>query len=61
MVRWVLGDKLPVRGVLLIWVIVGNGPSALAVGAVWSCLDIFSLVCYFSLSFLSLSLRDGPI
>ena len=28
----VLG-KLPVRGVLLIWVIVGQGPIALAVGA----------------------------
>ena len=29
------------RGVLLIWVIVGQGPIALAVGAGGGCLDIF--------------------
>ena len=48
------------RGVLLIWVAVGQGPTALAVGAGWGCLDSF----YFRLSFLfsfSLSLGDGPI
>ena len=32
------------RGVLLIWIIVGQGPIALAVGADGGCLDIFSLV-----------------
>ena len=40
------------RGVLLIWIIVGQGPIALAVGAGGGCLDIFSLV--FSLFFLPL-------
>ena len=44
----VLG-KLPVRGVLLIWIRVGQGPTALAVGAGGGCLDIFPLVS-FSLS-----------
>ena len=29
------------RGVLLIWIIVGQGPIALAVGAGGGCLDIF--------------------
>ena len=47
------------RGVLLIWIIVGQGPIALAVGAGLGCLDIFSLVYLFS--FLSTSLGDGPI
>ena len=36
----VLG-KLPVRGVQLIWIRVGQGPTALAVGAGGDCLDIF--------------------
>ena len=31
------------RGVLLIWMIVGQGPIALAVGAGGGCLDIFTL------------------
>ena len=35
-------------GVLLIWIIVGQGPVALAVGAGGGCLDIFSLICSFS-------------
>ena len=35
-------------GVLLIWIIVGQGPVALAVGAGRGCLDIFSLICPFS-------------
>ena len=55
----VLG-KLPVLGRPTIWIIVGQGPTALAVGAdgvVWT--------FFFSrLSFLfshSLSLEDGPI
>ena len=54
----VLG-KLPVRGHPTIWMIVGQGPIALAVGAGGGCLDIFSLLYPFS-SF-SLSLGDGPI
>ena len=41
----VLG-KLPVPGRPTIWIIVGQGPTALAVGA--GCLDIFSLVYHFS-------------
>ena len=43
----VLG-KLSVRGVLLICSRVGQGPTALAVGAGGNCLDIFSLVYHFS-------------
>ena len=46
------------RSVLLIWVRVGQGPNALAVGAGGGCLNIFTLVYYFSFS---LSLADGPI
>ena len=44
------------RGVLLIWIIVGQGPIALVVGAGGGCLDIFSLI-YHS-SFLSPSLWE---
>ena len=36
------------RSVLLIWIIVGQGPVALAEGAGGGCLDIFSLICPFS-------------
>ena len=53
----VLG-KLPVPGRPTIWIIVGQGPIALAVGAdgaVWT----FFLSSIFSL--LSLFLGDGPI
>ena len=35
-------------GVLLLWMIVGQGPIVLAVGAGGGCLDIFSLVYLFS-------------
>ena len=35
-------------GVLLIWLIVGQGPTALAVGADGGCLDIFTLIYLFS-------------
>ena len=35
------------RGVLLLWIIAGQGPIALAVGAGGGCLDIFSLVYHF--------------
>ena len=44
------------RGVLLIWIRVGQGPTALAVGAGGGCLDVFSLVYHFS--FLSPSLGE---
>ena len=44
------------RGVLLIWIIVGQGPIALAIGAGGGCLDIFSLFYHFS--FLSPSLWE---
>ena len=44
------------RGVLLIWIRVGQGPTALAVGAGGGRLDIFSLVYHFS--FLSTSLWE---
>ena len=46
-------------GVLLVWMIVGQGPIALAIGAGGGCLDIFSLNYLFS-SF-SHSLGDGLI
>ena len=54
----VLG-KLPVPGRPTVWMIVGQGPTALVVGADGGCLDIFTS----HLSFLSssLSLGDGPI
>ena len=51
----VLG-KLPVPGRPTIWITVGQGPTALAVGAGGGCFDIFSLVCHFS--FLSPSLWE---
>ena len=47
------------RGVLLIWIRVEQGRTALAMGAGGGCLDIFTLVYHFS--FLSPSLGDGPI
>ena len=55
----VLG-KLPVPGRPTIWIIVGQGPTALAVGAKGGCFGHF----YSHLSFLSSlshSLGDGPI
>ena len=57
-VRW-CWVNFQCRGVLLIWLIVGQGPTALAVGTGWGFLDIFTLINLFS-SF-SLSLGDGPI
>ena len=42
----VLG-KLPVPGRPTIWITVGQGPTALAVGAGGSCLDIFTLIYLF--------------
>ena len=55
----VLG-KLPVPGRPTIWITVGQGPTALVVGAGGGCLDIFTLIYPFLSSF-SLSLGDGPI
>ena len=54
-------EKLSILGrptdlVLLIWITVGQGPVALAVGASGGCLDIFTLVYLFS--FLSPSLWE---
>ena len=43
----VLG-KLPVPGRPTVWMIVGQGPAALAVGAGGGCLDIFTLLYRFS-------------
>ena len=56
----VLG-KLPVPGVLLIWIRVGQGPDALAVAAgVFVSFWTFLLCLSFPFSF-SLCLGDGPI
>ena len=43
----VLG-KLPVPGRPTIWITVGQGPTALALGAGGDCLDIFTLIYPFS-------------
>ena len=48
------------RGVLLIWIRVGQGLIALAIGAGGGCLDIFFSHLSSLFSF-SLSLGDGPI
>ena len=55
----VLGE-LPVSGRPTIWITVGQGPTALAVGAGGGCLDIFCSHLSFLSSF-SLSLGDDPI
>ena len=55
----VLG-KLPVPRRPTIWIIVGQGPAALVVGAGGCCMDNFTLIYPFLTSF-SLSLGDGPI
>ena len=46
-VRW-CWVNFQCRGVLLIWIRVGQGPTALAVGAGGGCLNIFTLVYHFS-------------
>ena len=51
----VLG-KLPVLGRSTVWITVGQGPTALPVGAGGGCLDFFSFVYHFS--FLSPSLWE---
>ena len=43
----VLG-KLPVPGCPILWITVGQGPTALAVGAGGRCLDIFTIIFPFS-------------
>ena len=43
----VLG-KLPVPGRPTLWITVGQGPTALAIGAGGGCLDIFTLIYPFS-------------
>ena len=48
--------NLQYRGVLLVWIIVGQGPTVLAVGAGGGCLNIFNLIYPFS--FLSPSLWE---
>ena len=55
----VLG-KLPVPGRPTIWMIVGQGPFVLSVGAGWGAISTFLLSSSFLSSF-SLSLGDGPI
>ena len=47
-VRW-CWVNFQCRGALLIWIIVGQGPTALTVGASGGCLDIFSLIYHFTL------------
>ena len=39
--------ELPVPGRPAIWITVGQGPTALVVGAGGGCLDIFTLICPF--------------
>ena len=58
MARW-CWVNFQCRGVLLIWITVGQGPAALAVGAGGGCLDIFTHPSF--LSSFSLSLGDGLI
>ena len=53
MVRW-CWVNFQSLGVLLLWIRVGQGPTALAVDAGGGCLDIFSLVYHFSFLFPSL-------
>ena len=59
-VRW-LWVNFQCRGDVLIWIIIGQGPIALAVGAGRGCLDIFSLICLSFLFCISPSSGDGPI
>ena len=54
-------DKLPVPGRPTILITVGQGPSALAVGAGGGCLDIFTFMYPFSLIFLPLFGRRPDI
>ena len=60
--RWCdgVGLNFQYRGFLLIWIRVGHGPAALAVGASGGCLNIF-LSSTISLFFLTLSGRRPDI
>ena len=59
-VRW-CWVNFQCRGVLLIWIRVGQGPTALAMGAGGGCLDIFTLIYHFSFLSPSLSGRRPDI
>ena len=52
-------DKLPVPGRPTIWITVGQGPTALAVGMGVGCWTFYSHLSF--LSSFSLSLGAGPI
>ena len=56
MERW-CWVSLQCRGVLQIWIIVGQGPTALASRWVGAVLDILVLICHF----FSFSLRGGAM
>ena len=58
MVQW-CWVNFQCRGILLIWIIVGQEPAALAVGAGGGCLDIF--FSFIIPSFLPLSVRQPDI
>ena len=58
MVQW-CWVNLQCRGVLLICIIVGQGPIVLAVGAGGGGLDIFSLIYHFKFSLLSPSVWEA--
>ena len=49
------------RGVLLVWMIVGQGPIVLAVGVGGGCLDIFSLIYLFSARYRLKYCLKGPL
>ena len=55
-VGWSEGAQLTFSAVVLVWMIIGQGPIALAVGAGGGCLEFFSLIYPFSS--LSPSLRE---
>ena len=58
-VVWTFVSQLSFLFSLSIWVKVGQGPTAVVVGAGGGCLDIFTLIYPFSS--LSPSMGDGPI
>ena len=51
-------SNFQLQGILLIWIMVGQGPAVLAVGVGGVCLDIYFLAKLFS--FLSPSLWEKP-
>ena len=48
------------RGILLIWMFVGQGPTVLLISACLDGLATFTVACHMPFSF-SLSLGDGPV